>query len=292
MKKIVILGCENSHANMFLGFIKNNPLYKDIEVIGVYSEDLEAAKKLSEEFAVPVMQTFDQEVGNVDGVIVTARHGKNHYKYAKPYIKSGVPMFIDKPVTVDEDEAIELMKSCKEAGVILTGGSSCVHDKFVQELKKEVLENTDGETLGGYVRGPVSVDNPYGGFFFYSDHLISITAEIFGRYPESVKAFVKEKTLTVNFNYGKFDVSTLFTIENAKSYYALRSSENGVKASELSINTDSYVFEKEFAEFYGLLNGEKQRLSYKDFIATVFIMNAIYKSMETGEEVKVRRYEV
>ena len=53
MKKIVILGCENSHANMFLGFIKNNPLYKDVEVIGVYSEDLEASKKLSEEFLVP-----------------------------------------------------------------------------------------------------------------------------------------------------------------------------------------------------------------------------------------------
>lgn len=292
MKKIVILGCENSHANMFLGFIKDNPEYKDIKVIGVFSEDLEASNKLSKEFGVNVMETFDQEVGNVDGIIVTARHGKNHYKYAKPYIASGIPMFIDKPVTVDTDQAIKFMKECKEAGVVLTGGSSCVHDKFVQELKKDVAEKVDGETLGGYVVGPVSVDNPYGGFFFYSDHLISITAEIFGRYPKSVKADVKEKTVTVNFNYGEFNVTTLFTIENAKNYYALRCSENSVKASELSINTSSYVFEREFKEFNDILKGAKQRLSYKDFIATVFIMNAIYRSMQTGEEVEIKEYEV
>jgi len=103
MKKIVILGCENSHADMFLRFWKENPKYSDVEVIGVYSDECEAAEKLAAQFSVPVMETYDAAVGKVDGVIVTARHGDNHYKYAKPYIASGVPMFIDKPVTGSEE---------------------------------------------------------------------------------------------------------------------------------------------------------------------------------------------
>ena len=35
MKKIVILGCENSHANQFLNFIRDRQEFSDIEVVGV-----------------------------------------------------------------------------------------------------------------------------------------------------------------------------------------------------------------------------------------------------------------
>ena len=117
MKKIVILGCENSHADIFLGFIKNDAAFSDVEVSGVYSDDKTAAEKLAEKYGVKVMSAYDEAVGKVDGVIVTARHGNNHYKYAAPYIKTGVPMFIDKPITVNEGEALKLARECKAAGV-------------------------------------------------------------------------------------------------------------------------------------------------------------------------------
>ena len=48
MYKIAILGCENSHANTFLDFVIKDKKYPDIEVLGVFSEDDEAAQKVSE----------------------------------------------------------------------------------------------------------------------------------------------------------------------------------------------------------------------------------------------------
>ena len=108
MKKVVILGCENSHANTFLGYLAEGG-YPDIQVTGVYSEDTAA----------------DEAVGQVDGIIVTARHGGLHYKYAAPYIASGIPMFLDKPITVDEEEAVEFMRELKRANIRITGGSCC-----------------------------------------------------------------------------------------------------------------------------------------------------------------------
>ena len=98
MKKIAILGCENSHANAFLTFIKEKEEFADICVVGVYSDQREAAEKLNAKFGVPVMDGYADAVGKIDGLIITARHGDNHYKYAKPYIDSGIPMFIDKPI--------------------------------------------------------------------------------------------------------------------------------------------------------------------------------------------------
>lgn len=291
MKKIVILGCENSHANMFLNFCRDNPKYSDIEIIGVYSDDTQAAQTLSDTYGVKVMNTYDQAVGQVDGVIVTARHGDNHYKYAKPYIASGVPMFIDKPITVCEDDAIRLVQECQKAGVKLTGGSSCVHVDWVQALKKEHEENVDGKTLGGYVCCPINLQNPYGGFFFYAEHLVGIMSEIFGRYPKSVKAFKNQEKLTVVFRYQDFDVTGLY-VENFNCYYAMRVSKTQLRGQQFPVAGDSDCFKQEFDEFYSLLKGGAQKISYQDFISTVFVMNAVNQSLESGKEIIVKDYTI
>ena len=109
MKKIAILGCENTHAKAFLKYITENEEFSDIEVVGIYSDDLDASKALQETFGVPVLESYDAAVGKIDGLIVTARHGAYHYKFAKPYIESGIPFFMDKPITISEAEAVEFM---------------------------------------------------------------------------------------------------------------------------------------------------------------------------------------
>ena len=291
MKKIVILGCENSHADMFLGFMKGNENYADLQVAGVYSDDKTAAEKLAEKYGVKVMSAYDEAVGKVDGVIVTARHGNNHYKYAAPYIKTGVPMFIDKPITVNEGEALKLARECKAAGVRLTGGSTCVHDERVQTLKNEHDDNKDGKTISGFIRCPINLKNNYGDFFFYSEHLVGIMSTIFGYYPESVKAYKNAEKITVVFRYKDYDVTGLYVDKN-NLYYAMRIAENGVHGEELPINELNPCFKMEFNSFYGLLCGEKQRLSYEDFIAPVFVLNAIQRSLESGNEEKINKFEV
>ena len=291
MKKIVILGCENSHADMFLGFMKGNEKYADLQVAGVYSDDKTAAEKLAEKYGVKVMSAYDEAVGKVDGVIVTARHGNNHYKYAAPYIKTGVPMFIDKPITVNEGEALKLARECKAAGVRLTGGSTCVHDERVQTLKNEHDDNKDGKTISGFIRCPINLKNNYGDFFFYSEHLVGIMSTIFGYYPESVKAYKNAEKITVVFRYKDYDVTGLYVDKN-NLYYAMRIAENGVHGEELPINELNPCFKMEFNSFYGLLCGEKQRLSYEDFIAPVFVLNAIQRSLDSGNEEKINKFEV
>lgn len=291
MKKIVILGCENSHADMFLGFMKGNEKYADLQVAGVYSDDKTAAEKLAEKYGVKVMSAYDEAVGKVDGVIVTARHGNNHYKYAAPYIKTGVPMFIDKPVSIAETDALKLARECKAAGVRLTGGSTCVHDERVQTLKNEHDDNKDGKTISGFIRCPINLKNNYGDFFFYSEHLVGIMSTIFDYYPESVKAYKNAEKITVVFRYKDYDVTGLYVDKN-NLYYAMRVAENGVHGEELPINELNPCFKMEFNSFYGLLCGEKQRLSYEDFIAPVFVLNAIQRSLDSGDEEKINKFEV
>ena len=61
-----MLGCENSHVNTFLNIMKEDPdKYRDINVIGVYSEDGEAMQKVADTFGVPAMRSYDEAVGKV-----------------------------------------------------------------------------------------------------------------------------------------------------------------------------------------------------------------------------------
>ena len=73
MYKIAILGCENSHANAFLDLIMIDKIYPDIEVIGVYSEDLEAANKLN-----------DNPVAAVEAVFIIPYNARFYFKFLLP----------------------------------------------------------------------------------------------------------------------------------------------------------------------------------------------------------------
>lgn len=287
MYKIVILGCENSHADAFIECVKNDPAFSDIEVVGVYSDDAAAAEKLHNVFAVPVMSSYDEAVGKVDGVVVTARHGGCHYKFAKPYIDSGVPMFIDKPITISEDEAVEFMFALKEKGVKVTGGSSLRHCFEVKQLKNAEKEQPGGKTAGGIVRAPLNSTNPYGGFYFYSQHLVEMVMEIFGRYPHTVQVFTDaNRNRTVLFQYDDFNVTGLYT-EGGNEYYAARFAANGSIGGVVAANVMKEWHKNEFAEYVALLRGGEMVLSYEELIAPVFVLNAIDRASESGEAVSV-----
>ena len=284
MKKIVILGCENSHADIFLGIMKDNPKYKDVECIGVYSHEDEPMRALQEKYGVKAMSSYDEAACSADGVIITARHGDNHYKYAKPYIKRGVPMFIDKPVTISESDALRLIAECRECGARLTGGSSLIHEDIVRELRADAMSGFDGATLSGFVRCPLSLSSPNGGFYFYAEHLVGIVTSIFGYYPRSVMALDKDGRITVIFRYDGYDITGLYLDNNYSSYYAMRVSETRNKGGEFTVSGDSPCFERELSEFYSLLSGEDMPRSYEEIISPVFIMNAIERSLKSGKE--------
>lgn len=285
MFKIAILGCENSHANTFLNYIIKDKLYPDIEVAGVYSDDFDAANKLNKEYGVYAAKSYDEFVGKIDGVIITARHGDKHYKYAKPYIESGIPMFIDKPITISEKEAVELKNDLIKNNVRVCGGSVCKFPQLIQDLKIKVKEKTYGKVYGGLLRAPVDMHNDYGNFFFYSQHLVQVMCEIFGYYPNSVKAFVNGNIITCVVRYDEYDVNLVFTEGNFE-YYAGINCENDAVYSNYNLDG---CFEQEFESFYKLLKGEEQPETYEDFIAPVFILNAIDRSIKSSAEEAVAR---
>ena len=284
MYKIAILGCENSHAGAFLRIIKEEQI-NDVEVVGVYSYDSEASERLNKQYGVYVAKNFDEFVGKIDGLVITARHGDNHYKYAKPYLDSKIPIFIDKPITISEKEAVEFMNILKNNSIPACGGSMCIYSDHVLELKEAIAKGELGKVIGGSVRAPLDPDSEYGGFYFYAQHMVQTVCELFGYFPKSVQAFKCENTITVMIRYESYDITGIYLFNtNVWLYSQSVVFEKGCIAG---MDPLTNAASREFHSFYDVLKGKEPHHSYEELFAPVFIMNAIERSLSSSAEEQI-----
>ena len=230
------------------------------------------------------MKDYDEFVGKVDGVMITARHGDNHYKYAKPYADDGIPMFIDKPITCTESDAVEFMREAKNKNIRLCGGSTCAFLKETLELAKAAREKTVGEVRGGSLACPIYLDSPYGGFFFYAQHLVEVMLKIFGEDVKAVTAEQYDNSLTFVAHYDNFNVVGTYLAKT--SYYSVSLYGSKSARSELLTFT-SESFKHEMNDMLDLLQGKDMKVSYETFVKPVFVMNAIMRSVNSGKREEV-----
>ncbi|MBQ4618924.1 MAG: Gfo/Idh/MocA family oxidoreductase [Clostridia bacterium] len=284
MFRIGIIGSENSHAAAFSKIFNTTDLYPDIKVVAIYGEDRAASERIYKEYGVERLCDHPSEMeGMVDAIMITSRHGGLHFKYAKPFIEKGLPAFIDKPVTCNPMEALDLVRCASSGKAPFMGGSSTrlVPDtlRFKQAAEK-AMQN--GTLVGGHVWAPVNMMNPYGDFWFYASHLVEIALTIFGYHPFEVGAFRTDSGVTALLNYGRFAVHMTFSEGNYN--YGATVIADEVTTGNIDIS-DCYSYECE--EYANMLRTGEMPQNAHDFVEAVCVMHAIEESFTTGKRVRI-----
>lgn len=280
-----IIGSENFHAKQFTGIFSGGAEYPDIQVKYIGGTYPEANEKLKAEFPfLEIVENPLDMLGKVDAVMITCRDGKLHAQFAKPFIEAGIPAFVDKPFTVDGNEAVELVKLAKEKGVPLTGGSALKSCYDVLMLANEVAKNPKDVRVGSLV-APLSMVNDYSGFYFYSSHLAEMTLRIFGYDPIEVTAIETNNHVSVLTRYENYVVTNQF-VDGVYKYFGTVINQNGIYERNIDI---SLIFKHECEEFANMLRRGEMKYSYEQLIAPVHYLNAVYESYTTGKTVKVKK---
>lgn len=150
------------------------PLY-DVRVEGarvthVWDEDIANAKTMAAICGVEnVVSNPEDMIGKVDGILIPDDCTMKHHKRAAPFLKAGMPTFVDKPLSADIAEAEAIVAMANEYGAPMMSCSALRYAKEVEEF----LANADsvGEILTGSVMGPNEL-------VFYGIHALTLLRAI------------------------------------------------------------------------------------------------------------------
>lgn len=289
MFRIGIVGSDNSHAEIFSKLV-NLPdkdtgelMFPDCRVTCIFGLDEERTRQVAGSGRIEfVAERPEDFAGKVDAVMVVFRHGDLHARYALPFIEAGIPVWVDKPFSIKNEDALMMIKASEKSGAILTGGSTCKYSHDIQTLKSIVRT---GSTRIGRIRTavmnfPATLENEYGGIYFYGAHLAEMAMMVFGHDARSVVASESGGVVTAVVRYDQYQV-TLNFIPGSEDYYAVLHGEKGTMFREIDIST-CYI--KGFGAFADMLRTKKPPLSFEQLYAPVELLNAVMRSCASHKE--------
>lgn len=283
MFRIGILGSDgggkSGHAVAFANIINQGDY--DAKVVGVCGENPEETKELAETAGVELIVKRPEELlGHVDAVCVMLRDGDLHLSYAMPFVKAGIPTFIDKPFTCSVVDAMILAEEAKISGAMICGGTSVKYAKEIEELKEMV---TDKAVTSGYFSFPITLHSQWGGMHFYSHHLIEEVLQVFGTDVQSVTATKVGDNLVVVAKYPEFPVVMNYAANYGGLHAGAYFSDGASSMKEVDIN-DGYKLQCE-AFINALASGKGDDPEY--YVLAVKISNAICRSMDLNKEILI-----
>jgi hypothetical protein len=104
--------------------------FADARVTHAWTQDPDITQRLCRACRIPhAVDSLEALLGNVDAVILARDDYSEHLHMAMPFLKAGLPVFIDKPLTVEPKE-LEAFRPYLESGQLM----SCSGMRFATEL--------------------------------------------------------------------------------------------------------------------------------------------------------------
>lgn len=126
--------------------------------------------------------------GGVDGVII-ATPGSTHAEIAFPYIKQGLPVYIEKPMTISLPDAQRLQKAAKKSGSEIFVGHVHMYNPAYLKLKELLPKIGKIQLISfeGMASGPVRDDMSV--LWDWGPHGVSLALDLLGKRPTNVQAW-------------------------------------------------------------------------------------------------------
>jgi predicted dehydrogenase len=95
---------------------------KDVSLSGIIDINMRASQELANQLDVPAADSLNTHfTKDLQGVII-ASTTESHFVMARTFMKKGIHVFLEKPITTEIREAEELIRLAKEMGLVLQVG--------------------------------------------------------------------------------------------------------------------------------------------------------------------------
>lgn len=260
--------------------------FEDARIEYAWSEDREEVEKIARPHKITVVNSINEMIEKIDGALILTRYPYKNLEYAKPFIKAGIPTFIDKPFAPNIDVAYEIVRLSRRYKTPIMSTSAL---RYAIELKPlESLVRKGNEIWGGTIIAPgdFRIENT-----LYGIHVIEILSKLFGRGIERVWGtelkIGKKLHVLVNVVYRDGKV---FNLHLGSPYYKWEVTLIS-KGTSISITIEN-AYEYYRGIISNILEMIKKRIEPINLIETLEVIRtcfAVQKSIEEGVEVVLDR---
>jgi glucose-6-phosphate 3-dehydrogenase len=110
----------------------------DMQFVGFFDIDYQKSKMMAEQYNCNSFETIDDLMENIDSVVI-ASPNNTHFKYFQLAINCGKNALCEKPLAVDEKEAIEMCNMAKKFDKQLAVGFNYRYLPIMALLKSHIL---------------------------------------------------------------------------------------------------------------------------------------------------------
>jgi predicted dehydrogenase len=278
--RIGIIGAENSHTIGFGKLFNVDKKFPGVEVTHVWGETEEFARNAMEKGHIPAMVKDPIEMmGKINALIVDHRHGKYHLEAATPFIKEGIPTFIDKPFCYRLEEGKEFLALAKRLGTPITSYSSIAHSYETFDLAHQVKKMGSINQVVRY--GPLDMESKYGGVFFYGAHLIQPLMYIFGDDIKKVKIIKNNTNSSASLVFGNGMLASLIFTTKQYGWKTFVETEDGIQ--ELKSDSDTQGIPKNYVDMVQMFRTGVEPRAHKSILKGVAVLEALEKSVNSEQ---------
>ncbi len=195
--RIGIIGLDTSHVSAF-SKVLNDPKDKNHvpggRIVAAFkggSQDIPTSadrvdkftQELKDKYGVKIVDSIEELCQQVDFVLLESVDGRPHLEQARPVIKAGKPLFIDKPMAASLHDAVEIFKLAKTAKVPVFSASSLRFGKATQAVRGGSI----GKVLSAETSSPATLEPHHPDLFWYGIHGVESLFTVMGAGCDSVK---------------------------------------------------------------------------------------------------------
>lgn len=184
--RVGMLGIENSHSaaltRLWQGDVPPADRVSGVRVVACLfqertDQDAEDEKKFLAELQAmgveKIVSRPEEMLGAVDAVAVVARDGNEHLRLAEPFLRAGLPTFVDKPLAGELAVARQIVELARAHNAPLYSASSLRHAPEIEQYQQNRAEIGPART--GTVWGPASRN-----LHFYGIHAVEMMSALWG----------------------------------------------------------------------------------------------------------------
>lgn len=250
----------------------------EARVTHIWAQNRSEAEYVARTCHIPhIVKHYSEMLGAVDAVILPNDEGSLHLEMARPFIKAGIPAFIDKPLADNVDDALHLIRMAGEDGLLMSC-SALRYSTEVQQLKQIVPKI-----------GPVASVNgvSWRNWDKYGIHLVEAIYVVFGRGISVVRNIGSERESIVHLKYDRGPHVVLNVFDDIAPVIQL-SVYGGNGYQVVDFGDWFTMFKNTLAQFINMIKTGQRPIPLDETLEIIKVVYAAQVSLERdGEPVRV-----